>query len=180
TFEDVVRGLRHARSIDFRSVRLPPFGSLLPLFPRIDALLAVRDALFAEDLALAVAAEAVRVDHETDDAPSDARDEARVGKALEAIGTNYRDPLTIAGLAAISGLSVRRFASVFRQVTSETPYRYVLSLRLLAAADRLCRTEEPVLQVALDCGFGDLSEFTRRFHARFGLPPNRYRRLYRR
>jgi AraC-like DNA-binding protein len=34
-----------------------------------------------------------------------------------------------------------------------------------------------VLQIALETGFGDLSEFTRRFRAKFGRPPGAYRRM---
>ena len=37
---------------------------------------------------------------------------------------------------------------------------------------------EPVLDIALDVGFGDLSEFTRRFRDRFGRPPAAFRRSY--
>jgi len=36
------------------------------------------------------------------------------------------------------------------------------------------------LDIALSAGFSDLSEFTRRFRARFGVPPAAYRRRHRR
>jgi len=57
-----------------------------------------------------------------------------------------------------------------------TPYHYLLSRRLDAAMRRLRSTREPVLTTALECGFGDLSEFTRRFRRRFGTSPASYRR----
>jgi AraC family transcriptional regulator len=34
--------------------------------------------------------------------------------------------------------------------------------------------QSSVLQIVLETGFGDLSEFTRRFRARFGRPPAKY------
>jgi len=49
-------------------------------------------------------------------------------------------------------------------------------LRLEAAARRLREERSTVLAIALDVGFGDLSEFTRRFRAKFGKPPAQYRR----
>lgn len=47
-----------------------------------------------------------------------------------------------------------------------------------AAAQRLLDTQDGVLEIALEVGFGDLSEFTRRFRDRFGLPPAAFRRSY--
>ena len=35
-----------------------------------------------------------------------------------------------------------------------------------------------VLDIALDCGFGDLSNFNHTFRAEFGLSPRNYRKLY--
>jgi len=99
----------------------------------------------------------------------------RVAQALEVIRENYREPLTISDLATSCGLGRRRFAAAFRQVLGVTPYQYILNLRLRAAADRLRSDSGTVLQIGLDIGFGDLSEFTRRFHAAFGVPPGRFR-----
>lgn len=69
-------------------------------------------------------------------------------------------------------------ATAFREGLGVTPYNYILRHRLDAAARRLIEGSEPVLDIALDVGFGDLSEFTRRFRARFGRPPAAFRRSY--
>jgi AraC family transcriptional regulator len=36
-----------------------------------------------------------------------------------------------------------------------------------------------VLDIALDCGFGDVSNFNRTFRAEFGVSPREYRRALR-
>jgi AraC-like DNA-binding protein len=43
------------------------------------------------------------------------------------------------------------------------------------AAVRLVRAAGSILDLALDCGFGDISNFTRAFRNEFGASPRRYR-----
>ena len=43
------------------------------------------------------------------------------------------------------------------------------------AAARLSATRDPITDVALDSGFGDLSTFNRRFRAVFGVSPRQFR-----
>ena len=107
------------------------------------------------------------------------RDERRVAQVVRALEHDYASPHTLASLARSVGLARHSFLRTFRAVTGITPYRYLLSLRLAAAAQRLLRTEQAVTDIAVDVGFGDLSEFTRRFHAEFGQPPGAWRRRQR-
>jgi AraC-like DNA-binding protein len=161
----------------FRNARIPPLESLLPIFAQIRALGGAPDTLRAEELALSVAAAALALDQGVPETPPRARDERRIAKAVRILEAHHSEPLTITELARDAGMTRRRFAAVFRHVVGATPYNYVLNLRLDTAARRLRETHSPVLQVALESGFGDLSEFTRRFHARFGKPPAQFRRL---
>ena len=57
-----------------------------------------------------------------------------------------------------------------------TPHQYVLRVRLRRAATALATEPGKVLDVALDSGFGDLSNFNRAFRAEFGVSPRAYRR----
>ncbi len=57
-----------------------------------------------------------------------------------------------------------------------TPYQFILRTRLHNAAIALRRSGQPVLDVALDAGFADLSTFNRRFRATMGVTPGAYRR----
>jgi AraC family transcriptional regulator len=174
--EDTAGALRGATGAEFRAVRIPPLDRLLPLMARIRGLVRAPDALRAEDLALSLAATVLALNQDTTEAPPDARHERRITQAVRLIEARFTDKLTIADLARAVGMRRRQFASVFRQVTGVTPYRYILHCRLVAAAGRLRDGRSSVLEVALETGFGDLSEFTRRFHATFGHPPALYRR----
>jgi AraC-like DNA-binding protein len=85
--------------------------------------------------------------------------------------------LTLARLARESGLSPYHFLRTFERLTGLTPHQYVLRARLREAAIRLAVTEKRarILDIALDSGFGDVSNFNRSFRAEFGVSPRAYR-----
>jgi AraC-type DNA-binding domain-containing proteins len=49
------------------------------------------------------------------------------------IEAHFDEPVTLAQLAALSALSVSRFATVFRQQYGSSPYRYLCGLRIQRA-----------------------------------------------
>ncbi|WP_428493042.1 helix-turn-helix transcriptional regulator [Rhodopila sp.] len=67
------------------------------------------------------------------------------------------------------------FLRTFRRVVGMTPHQFVLRTRLQNAAVALRRSRRPVLEVALDAGFADLSTFNRRFRRVIGMTPRAYR-----
>jgi AraC family transcriptional regulator len=83
--------------------------------------------------------------------------------------------MTLGDLAREAAMSPYHFLRVFRQVIGTTPYQYVLRTRLHRAAQRLRLTDEPILRVALDSGFADLSTFNRRFRRLIGATPSAFR-----
>jgi AraC-like DNA-binding protein len=170
--EQVAGSLTGARRASFTAASIPPLETLLPLFAAIP-----RTADY-EGLALEVAATALSLDQDAATRPADARETARASAAARLIETRYAEPLTVASLAREVDLSPRRFTTAFREGLGVTPYNYILRCRLDAAARRLLDDAESVLDIALGVGFGDLSEFTRRFRDRFGLPPAAFRRSY--
>ncbi len=103
------------------------------------------------------------------------RDERRVSTAVRFIDLHYRRPLPLEELSALVGISPYHFLRTFRQVVGITPHQFLLRRRLREAALRLRTTSAPVLDIALDSGFGDLSNFNHTFRALFGTTPTRYR-----
>lgn len=100
--------------------------------------------------------------------------EARVTRAVRMIERHPDAELTLGNLAAEAGLSRYHFLRTFERLTGVTPHQYVLRTRLRQAAMRLAEPTS-VLDIALDCGFGDLSNFNRAFRAEFGVSPRAYR-----
>lgn len=177
---EIIAGLKGVPRERFDHPGVPPTERLLPLLAEARALARSPDPLRAEQLALSLASAAFILDHDAEPVRPSISDEARAARAARIIEARYAEPLTIAALAGEVGLARRRFASAFRSVVGATPYNYILIRRLEAAAEQLRTDRRSTLDIALDVGFGDLSEFTRRFRARYGLAPGLYRRSVRR
>jgi AraC-like DNA-binding protein len=92
-----------------------------------------------------------------------------------AIERNPEAAHTLGSLARQAGLSPYHFLRTFDHPTGVTPHQYVLHARLREAAVRLATESGRVLDIALDCGFGDVSNFNRAFRAEFGANPRSFR-----
>jgi AraC family transcriptional regulator len=165
---------------DFRALRVPPLRALSPLIARACAGLGDGGGTPWEELSLRLAALTVRtvagLPAGAGQAPPGAL--ARVTRIVRRIERDQDDgALSLSALAREAGLSPYHFLRTFRRVAGVTPHQYVLRTRLREAALRLAWEGDQVLDVALDSGFGDLSNFNRTFRAEFGMTPRAYRRI---
>ena len=106
-------------------------------------------------------------------APASARSAAAIQSVLCHIGENLSQPLTLAELAGLTGLSMWRFATVFRQQVGVAPHRYICRLRL-ERAQALIREGVPAATAASEAGFYDQSHLSRHFKSVFGMTPGQY------
>ncbi|HEX4592857.1 MAG TPA: AraC family transcriptional regulator [Bryobacteraceae bacterium] len=173
-------GVRGPRP-DFRTHRLPPLRALSPLIARACAALSMdgpADGAW-EELSVQLAARTVQLVRGLSSPPNVAPPSAvaRVTRAVRAVERHPDAGLTLARLARESGLSPYHFLRTFERLTGLTPHQYVLRARLREAAIRLAVTEKRarILDIALDSGFGDVSNFNRSFRAEFGVSPRAYR-----
>lgn len=63
----------------------------------------------------------------------------------------------------------------FKQYAGMPFIQYLNDYRLTRAGGFLQNTEESVTQIALKCGFENLSYFNRLFRRKFGVTPGQYR-----
>jgi len=101
--------------------------------------------------------------------------EARVTRIVRSLDRSPHAPFTLDQMAKAAGLSPYHFLRTFDGLTGVTPHQYVLRARLREAALRLVSHTDKIVDVALECGFGDLSNFNRSFRAEFGCSPRGYR-----
>lgn len=101
--------------------------------------------------------------------------EPAIRRALAMIEAQWADRIGIDDLARAAGLPRFVFLRKFKAQVGVSPYRHLGTVRLDRAAERLRTTNDTVLAVALDCGFGDPSRFARAFARRFGASPARWR-----
>ena len=130
----------------------------------------------AEDDALWLLGEALRLSHQRPARRPGACEAHRVAAALRRLEDDYDQTLTLDDLADAAGFSRFHFVRVFRAVTGESPHQRLIGLRLRAAADRLLDTGAPVTEIAFAVGFTDLSHFNATFRRAFGLSPGAWRK----
>lgn len=103
-------------------------------------------------------------------------DELRRG-AMALVDLRLSDPaFTSATIAEGLDVSARYLQRVFAEAGT-TPARFLLARRLDAAAERLRygAKDRSITDIALSCGFNDLSYFSRTFRRRFGVSARQYR-----
>jgi len=95
------------------------------------------------------------------------------------IESNINLSLRVADLAGIVQLSLGHFFRAFRVSFGQPPLAYVKVRRIHHAQVRMLNTQEPLSQVALDCGMYDQAHFTRVFRKVVGISPSVWRRRVR-
>jgi AraC-like DNA-binding protein len=102
---------------------------------------------------------------------------SRSGAAIQRVRRHIEEhlgqPLGLAELAALAGLSVWRFATVFRQQVGVSPHRYICRLRV-ERAQALIRQGIPPATAASEAGFYDQSHLSRHFKTVCGMTPGQY------
>ena len=102
---------------------------------------------------------------------------SRSGAAIERVRRHIDEhlcqPLGLAELAEMAGLSVWRFATVFRQQVGVSPHRYICRLRV-ERAQALMRGGVPAATAASEAGFYDQSHLSRHFKNVCGMTPGQY------
>lgn len=169
-------GIRSTKS-HFRALRLPPLRALSPLVPLACAGMTGEMRVPWEELSVQLAARTLQLVNNTvsntGDAPPSVM--ARVTRSVRAISHQPHAQHTLKDLARDARLSPYHFLRVFEQLTGVTPHQYILRVRLREAAMRLAAEPTRILDIAFDCGFGDISNFNRAFRAEFGMNPRAYR-----
>lgn len=100
----------------------------------------------------------------------------RIQHGVDHIEERLDEPITLAGVAEVAGLSQWHFQRIFRSLTGDTLKGYIRARRMARALDRLSTTELRVLDVALAAGFESQEAFARAFKRAFGRTPIEYRR----
>jgi AraC family transcriptional regulator len=182
--EDVAAdaGVR-VQSVGFSALRIPPIRELSNVIARACVGRAQSSVVAPdqektrswEELAVELACRALEFASGAAQGGSSPATEARVTRVIRMIESRSAAEHHLGALAREARLSRYHFLRIFQQLTGLTPHQYVLRSRLRHAAIRLLLEPSLILDIALDSGFGDISNFNHAFRTEFGLNPRAYR-----
>ena len=101
-----------------------------------------------------------------------------ISRALSHIEQHFAEPLTVARLARVAGMSESTFMRRFREAVGRSPVEYLIHTRIAQACGQLRHGDSPKLVAVADaCGYADANYFSRQFHRVMGCTPRAYRTL---
>jgi AraC-like DNA-binding protein len=108
------------------------------------------------------------------------RGQTRLEDEVRAYATeNLHRPVDVSELARRFSMSRSRFSHRFRALTGATPARFLLEVRLEAAARHLAHSDDTLAAIALKTGFADANHLCKAFRRRFHMSPGTFRRQLR-
>ena len=108
------------------------------------------------------------------------RDRETIKRYIKSLPNEFFDATSIDIAAAGLRMSRRTFTKLFAEEAGETWLQCIRRLAIEHATARLADTDLPIISIAFESGFKDLSTFYRQFKSHVGIPPSAYRKQNRR
>lgn len=93
----------------------------------------------------------------------------------QVIEAHLYSQISIEELAQHTNLSVSSFKREFSKQFHDTPAHYIKTKKLEKAAELLLVSNNRISDIAYDCGFNDLANFTKNFTEKYKVSPSQYR-----
>jgi AraC-like DNA-binding protein len=160
---------------------VPPLPELMVLGELADAAAGGWSDAGLDELGMLLTARFVEIasDRKSSRADVGARARRRAVEAALWIDEHSHEEVDLERTAKEVHLSPFHFLRIFARVLGVTPHQYLVRSRLRHAAGLLADEGRSITEVALDVGFGDLSNFVRTFHRAAGASPRAFRRAAR-
>ena len=97
---------------------------------------------------------------------------ARIAHSLSHIHENYMNPISVDHLADKANMSLSSFHRAFKQVTGESPLRYLKKVQLNKARSLITAQGLRVNIAANQVGYESVSQFSREFKRYFNVSPS--------
>lgn len=174
---DLVDSMSGASDL-WRTGAVPPLSELMVMGELAQAAAAGNSDVGLDEVGLLFAARFVETVSGRRDKSPEVSSLAR-RRAVEAalwIDAQSTEPIDLESAAGQVGLSPFHFLRLFADVVGVTPHQYLVRCRLRRAARLLAEDDRAITDIALDVGFGDLSNFVRTFGRAAGASPRAFRR----
>ena len=98
-----------------------------------------------------------------------------VKKVIDYIEKNLEKEISLDHISKNIGYSKYYLNRIFTEHTGITMYKYVQNRRLSAAAEKLVKTDKPIMQIAYEAGYDTQQSFSFAFKQVYLYPPKLYR-----
>lgn len=99
----------------------------------------------------------------------------KLAAVIQVMEENIEEPISPSILAKNEGMSTRQLERLFRRYLDRSPKRYYMEIRLQRARNLLMQTDMTVMDVAIACGFGSPSHFSKSYRSLYNTTPYRER-----
>lgn len=101
---------------------------------------------------------------------------SRINKTFDYIESHLEKPMTLEELATVANFSKFHFSRIFQSIVGETPFQFILRVRLEKAAMLIitCKKDR-ISEIAFKCGFSEVSIFSRNFKRYFQISATQYK-----
>lgn len=108
----------------------------------------------------------------------DPRSNEQIKPMMVHIHENYSHHISVEELAEVAHISKRACFRLFQENLHMTPVEYIKTYRLQMACQMLAKSNEPITEVASQCGLGSSSYFGKTFREEFSCTPLEYRKRW--
>ena len=92
------------------------------------------------------------------------------------IDSHISEPVLVADLCALVQRSEAHFSRSFKNTFGEPPHAFLIRRRVELAAQFMLKTDAPLSDIALRCGFTDQAHLSKQFRQSTGQTPSAWRR----
>jgi len=97
---------------------------------------------------------------------------------IDKIEREYTSHITLSDLAEIVGMNEKYLCRFFKSFTGQTPIDYINRLRIDRACFEMVVNRITVTEAAYECGFNELSYFSKMFKKYKGITPGQYKKRF--
>ena len=98
-----------------------------------------------------------------------------VKKVIDYIERNLEEEINLDNISKNIGYSKFYLNRIFTEYTGVTIYKYLQNRRLTVAAEKLVKTDKPIMQIAYEAGYDTQQSFSFAFKQVYLYPPKIYR-----
>ena len=100
-----------------------------------------------------------------------------VKKVIDYIEKNLEEEISLDTISKNIGYSKFHLNRIFTEYTGITMYKYLQNRRLTVAAEKLVKTNKPIIQIAYEAGYDTQQSFSFAFKQIYLYPPKLYRNM---